>query len=236
MESVVAFAGVALGAMIQGSIGFGFAFVAVPLMALLAPEAVPATLLLIALPMTILLAVRERGEIDRPGLVQATAGRIPGTFLGLWLLYVVPADSISVVVGIIIGVAVALSALAPDLETRPSTVLTAGFASGAMGTASAVGGAPLALAYQARPGSELRATLSASFVLGTLISLTGLAAVGRLNSSHLWLALELIPGMLVGLAASRALVRVLDRRWLRPAVLAFAAAASVATVAKGLAG
>ena len=43
LEAVLALAAVAAGALIQGSIGFGYAFVAVPMMALLYPEALPAS-------------------------------------------------------------------------------------------------------------------------------------------------------------------------------------------------
>jgi hypothetical protein len=55
---------VAVGAVIQDSIGFGYAFVAVPTMALLYAGAVPVTPLLLALPMTMLLSAREWKSID----------------------------------------------------------------------------------------------------------------------------------------------------------------------------
>jgi len=76
---VVAMAAVVAGAVIQGTIGFGFAFVAVPTLTLLQPAALPAALLLLALPMTIAMAVREWSSIDLRGFAYATAGRIVGT-------------------------------------------------------------------------------------------------------------------------------------------------------------
>jgi len=48
-----------VGAVIQGSIGFGYAFVPMPAMALLYTEAIPVTPLLLALPMTVLMRARE---------------------------------------------------------------------------------------------------------------------------------------------------------------------------------
>jgi uncharacterized membrane protein YfcA len=42
---------VALGALIQGSVGFGFPLLVVPTMALVDPGYVPATVLLLSLPM-----------------------------------------------------------------------------------------------------------------------------------------------------------------------------------------
>ena len=59
----------ALGAVIQGSIGFGYALVAVPALVLLLPWSVPVTPLLLALPMTILMSAREWGAIDFGGFL-----------------------------------------------------------------------------------------------------------------------------------------------------------------------
>ena len=58
LAAVLTLVAVAVGAVIQGSIGFGYAFVAVPTMALLYPEALPVTPLLLALPMTALTTSR----------------------------------------------------------------------------------------------------------------------------------------------------------------------------------
>jgi uncharacterized membrane protein YfcA len=106
--------------------------------------------------------------------------------------------------------------------------------SGVMGTTSAIGGPALAVVYQHRPGPELRSTLALSYLTGIVIAVGALAAVGRVEGWHLWLALELVPALLVGLWLSFRLSSVLDRGWLRPAVLAFAAVAGVVIVIRGL--
>ncbi|MDQ3784451.1 MAG: sulfite exporter TauE/SafE family protein [Actinomycetota bacterium] len=230
----IALLAVMLGAVIQGSIGFGFALVAVPTFTLLWPEAVPSALLLIAVPMTITMALREHGAIDFSGLFYSTVGRIVGTVAGAALLAMIQADSLALVVGTMIVLAVVLSLFGAPTEVEWGTGLAAGFASGVMSTAAAIGGAPMALAYQARPGTELRSTLSASFVLGTLMSLAALALTGRVDGGHVILALEMIPAMLAGLFLSRYLNPWLDARWLRPAVLCFAGVAGVLAIAQGL--
>jgi hypothetical protein len=84
---VLALVAVAVGAVIQGSIGFGYAFVAVPAMALLYTEAVPVTPLLLALPMTVLLGAREWTPIGVCGffLIRECRGRgqqTPSTYWG----------------------------------------------------------------------------------------------------------------------------------------------------------
>ena len=95
------------------------------------------------------------------------------------------------------------------------------------------GGAPLALVYQDRSGADLRSTLSISFVVGIVMSLVGLGLAGKVEWQHVALALELLPGLLVGLWASRWVVKRLDERWLRPAVLTFAAVAGVIIILLG---
>ncbi len=162
----IALVAVTLGGLVQGSIGFGFALVSVPTLALIRPDALPATLLFMALPLTAFMAVRERGSIDVRGWRHAIAGRLLGTAAGVGLVAGLPTDSLSVVIGIVILVAVAMSLLSPTIAVQRATSLGAGFASGVMGTAAAVGGPPLALLYQGRSGPELRSTLAALFVVG----------------------------------------------------------------------
>ena len=67
-----------------------------------------------------------------------------------------------------------------------------------------------------------------------MIAVGALAAVGRVEGWHAWLALELTPGLLLGVWLSFRLAPVLDRRWLRPPVLAFAAISGVVIVIRGL--
>ena len=229
---IISFA-VAIGAIIQGSIGFGYALVAVPALVLVLPWSVPVTPLLLALPMTVLMSAREWHSIDFGGFFLITAGRLLGTVLGVALLVFVPGGALSTLTGLLILAVVLASFLKPSIEISNSTRLAGGVASGVAGTVAALGGTPLALVYQDRTGAELRSTLSISFVVGIAMSLIGLGVAGKVELRHLVLALELLPGLLVGLWASRMVVKRLDERWLRPAVLLFAAIAGVVIVLLG---
>jgi uncharacterized protein len=233
LEAVLVLVAVAAGALIQGSIGFGYAFVAVPVMTLLYPEAVPTTPLLLALPMTMLMTARERRSIDVTGFFLITGARALGTVAGVALLVFVPANFLSILVGLLIVSTSFVSFLRPSFEVDNKTRLIGGMASGITSTAAAIGGPPLALIYQDRSGAELRSTLAISFVVGIIMSLLGLALAGKVEGWHLVFALQLLPGLLVGLWASRWVVKHLDERWLRPAVLAFAAVAGLAVVFLG---
>ena len=227
MAAVLTLIAVAVGAVVQGSIGFGYAFVAVPTMALLYPEALPVTPLLLALPMTALMTAREWHSIDITGFFLITVARVAGTVAGVTLLVLVPASYLSVIVGLLITAVALLSFFSPNFEVSNKTRIAGGMASGITSTTAAIGGPPLALIYQDRSGAELRSTLSISFVVGTVMSLAALAFAGKVQGWHFLLALQLLPGLLVGLWSSRWVIRYLDERWLRPAVLMFAAVAGL---------
>ncbi len=228
------FVAVGLGAVVQGSVGFGFALVVVPALTLLRPEALPATVLLLSLPMAATMAVRERHAIDVPGLAYLLLGRLAGTFGGVGLLLLVPDSHLSVLFGSLVVAAVIASSFSPEVDLRNRTRVAGGIASGIMGTAAGIGGPPLALIYQSRSGPQIRATLAIAFSMGTMISILALAIAGRVGPEHLLLALGLLPALLLGLWSARLAAGLLAGRWLRPAVLLFAAVSGLVAVLLGI--
>jgi hypothetical protein len=226
---------VTVGAVVQGSVGFGANLLAAPVLAVVEPEALPATLMLLILPLAAVMVRRESHGVDWPAVGWLMAGRVPGTVIGSLVVSAVAGDTLSVLAGIAVLVAVVTSVLTPTVPVTRATTLAAGVASGAMGTATSVGGPPLALLYQRHEGPVLRATLAATFTLGTVLSLVGLALAEAIAPWHLALAAALLPGTLAGIAVSSRLARRLDGAWLRPTVLAFAAATAAVAVGRGLA-
>jgi uncharacterized membrane protein YfcA len=114
---------VAAGAVIQGSIGFGYALLAVPAMVLLLPWAVPVTPLFLALPMTLLMSVREWRSIDLSGFALITAGRLLGTVAGVVLLVLAPKGYLSIVTGLLILTVALGSFFKPSFEVNKRTRL-----------------------------------------------------------------------------------------------------------------
>ncbi|HVF01313.1 MAG TPA: sulfite exporter TauE/SafE family protein [Rubrobacteraceae bacterium] len=226
---------VAAGTVVQGSVGFGFALVVVPVLTFVRPDVLPATVLLLTLPLSVTMAVRERRAVEVVGLVYLLAGRLVGAFVGVGLLLLVSEEYLSVLFGGFVLVAVLTSSLAPEVSLSNRTRVVGGVASGIMGTAAGIGGPPLALIFQSRSGPEIRATLAVAFVFGTTLSLLILALVGRLGHEHLLLALGLLPVLLLGLWAANYMAGLLAGRWLRPAILLFAAV-GLAAVLLGLTG
>lgn len=235
MELLLTFVAVLVGAVVQGSVGFGLALVVVPVLALVRPEALPAVVLLLTMPMAALMSVREWRSADVTGLLPILGGRVLGTLGGVGLLALVPSGFLSVLFGALVLAAVLASLLRLKVSLNVRTKFTGGVASGVMGTAGGVGGPPLALIYQDRSGPEIRSTLAVAFVAGTGLSLIALFLSGRVGAEHALLTLQLLPGMLLGLFSTRWIAPLLDASWLRPAVLLFAAASGLAVVILGLA-
>lgn len=226
---IAAFIAVLAASLIQGSVGIGFSFIVVPVLALVAPELLPTAVLLLLLPLSLAIAARERFSIDTAGLGWIIGGRIAGTALAVPALGAFSADELRPVFGGIIVLMVAVSVSRIRIAWRPTTMTITGFMSGVFSTLAALGGPPLGVLYSSRGGSELRSTLGLTFALGLAISLVGLLIGGQISQSQLIGTARLTPALLLGFVLSRRLHGVLDQR-LQPVVLAFAALVGVAAV------
>jgi len=222
LEFLVVFASVAVGAIVQGSIGFGLNLVVVPVVAILEPAALPASMIMMAIPMTLGSAIREHDHIDYPGVWWTTLGRLPGVVVGAWVVSALTPGTLSLVIGGLVVLAAAMTAVSPPVRVVPLSEAAAGFVAGAMGTASSIGGPPIALLYQREPGAIVRSTLGATFLIGLVLSLAALAFAGQVESWHVLLAIALMPAIGIGLLVSAWLHPFIDAGWLRPLVLTFA--------------
>jgi uncharacterized protein len=111
VELLLAFVAVLVGAVVQGSVGFGLALVVVPVLALIRPELLPAVVLLLTTPMATLMVVREWRSADVAGLLPILGGRVLGTLGGVGLLALVPSGFLSVLFGALVLAAVLASLL-----------------------------------------------------------------------------------------------------------------------------
>lgn len=235
MEALLATIILAVGSCLQGAVGFGGNLVAAPLLVLVDERFVPAPLIVASAVLNLLVGRREgSGAID-PGVDRAIGGQVVGAVVAGAVLASLPSEDLSLLFAGCVLAAVALSA--SGLHPRPTarTLVAAGTMSGFMGTVAGIGGPPIALVYQRAPVPVLRATLARYFLVGTFVSLPTLALVGVLGGKELVAALVLLPGTVLGFAASRPLVHRLAERSVRPVVLVLSAAAAVAVVIRELA-
>jgi uncharacterized membrane protein YfcA len=224
---------VTLSAAIHGAVGFGLNLLAVPVLLLLDPTYVPGPALIAGLLLSVLVAGRELRAMDRR-LGWAVVGLFPGTALGLMLLAAVPERALGLPLGLLVLVAVGLTAVKwSPRPTRPA-LLVAGTASGFLATAASIGGPPMALLYSRSAGARLRSTLSVFFVVAAAVAIGALAIGGRLGTHELRVSAALLPGVVIGFWLSGPLRGVVDRGRTRPVILALSALAALGAMVEGL--
>ena len=225
---------ITVGATLQGSVGLGLGFIAVPLLAIVDQRYLPGPLLLAALVLTIFMSYRDYNAIQFKGIQWVVSGRLIGSSLGALLLTIVPGDYLSLLFAMMIIMAVILNLTGLRLQLSTKNLLGTGTLSGLMSTSSAIGGPPIALIYQYLNGPALRGTLSSIFVIGTIISLIMLVMIDRFGVTELLLSLLLLPGIFAGLILSKYTKKILDRGFIRPAVLLFSLLSGGALIIKSL--
>jgi hypothetical protein len=161
-------------------------------------------------------------------------GRLAGTVIASLLLVRLPETATSAVAAVLILFAVALSLGGLDVEPSQGLLIGAGTVSGIMSTLASVGGPPIALLYQREKGPRLRATLAGFFIMGTVVSLTGLVLVGNFDLPEIRATLILLPAIVVGFLLSGPALPLLDRGYTRAAVLLISAVSSLVLLVRSL--
>lgn len=222
------------GALVQGSIGFGLNLVAAPILVLIDPHFVPAPVILVSLGLNLLLCARNRG--DRPWRMMRwpMVGAVPAMVAGAAAVALVDQRWLEVGFALVVLAAVALSLSGRHPPHTDRNLALAGSASGFMGTTTGVGGPPMALLFQHSPGTQLRASLLRFFLFTSLVSVVLLTAFGQVERRDLGLAAVLVPGALVGYLVAPHLSRVLDRGFVRHAVLVVSAVSATVVLIRGL--
>lgn len=223
-----------LASALQASIGFGIGMLAAPIVALIDPALIPGTLIMVATLVTLMVVVREREAIDLSGTGWALAGRVPGTIAGALLLAVLPHRALALLLaGVVLG-GVVLTSSGWIPAARRRNVVMAGAASGLLGTATAIGGPPMALVWQRSEGAQLRGTMSGFFLVGSVMSLIMLSITGAVDVHTLWGFAVMIPAAIVGYLLSHVLNRHLDRQRLRWLAIAVSAAGAIVLIGREL--
>lgn len=236
MTLVVAGLVVLVGALVQGSVGFGMAIVAAPVLVLLDPSLVPVPLLVLGLAYALLAVRREPADVDWRGVGWALLGRLPGIVVGAAAVVLLTPRAFAALLACVVLVAAALSVVRWRPRPTPVALLLAGVVSGVGGTAASISGPPVALLYQDATGAQVRATLAAYFVAGSVLSLAGLAVAGEVTGAELLAGVALLPFMALGFLASGPARRVLDRGWTRPTVVGLAAAGALVLLGRAVLG
>ena len=205
-----------VAAALQRAVGFGFALLAVPLMAFVVPTKSAVVIVFLTGSVTsVWLALRLVHRIEWRTARRLGAGAVVGAPVGVVILSLVSAMSLRLVLGVTASAAAVWIIVssrrgsARPVEHKRSTTFGLGVASGVLNTSLATSGPPLV--YELRRtgfhGDRFRGTISAVFVISNLIGLPLLALAGLITATDLALAvisvLPCVAGFLFGSRIAR---------------------------------
>lgn len=234
--AIVAIALVVLcGVVVQRISGQGLGMIAAPIIAMIAPQHLPAILILLGGLVGAAATSMDRSAVNwreaKPGFL----GRMLGAFAGAGIASVlVDRDAFGIVVALIVLAAVALSLSGLRAPITRVTLVIAGLTAGIMGTITAIGAPPMAILYAQEEARRSRAMQNLFFLWGMVWSGGALAVMGLISIADLLVAGALAPVALVGLWLARPAARWLEGRSVRPIALGLSSLAALALLARSL--
>ncbi len=219
---------------LQGSVGFGFAIISVPVLSLIDDRFAPIPVLIVTLVLSALALWRERSHLDFEGVGWIIGGRIPGAVTGAWVITVVSRQALSIVIALVVLSAVGVLASGRRIALNRRNRILAGLVSGFTGTSAGIGGPPLALLYRSAAGGMVRSSLGAIFTIGIAINLVILGVAGAMNWDDWRAAAWFAPAALLGFRLSTIVKHRFDGRMLRRSILAVAAVAGALLLSTAL--
>ncbi|QUS36319.1 sulfite exporter TauE/SafE family protein [Falsirhodobacter algicola] len=232
-------AAVFAAAVLRGLTGFGFAMAAVPVMSLVVA---PARAVAIAIVLQCLIGMRDvvamHRLLDRRALALLTLGAVVGTPVGIWGLTHLPADTMRVVLAVLVGCGFLALLTKLRLPDGPGPALGAGLVAGLFSGLAAMPGPP-AIAYflgRTQAADRTRASLMVFFFLTSLLALPGLFWAGELTREAVLTAVLALPVLLLGTWAGSLGFHRLGDGGYRTVALILLAAMAVLTGARGLSG
>ncbi len=230
IELLIVLAITVAGAIVQGSAGIGLGLVASPVLLTVDPSFGPGPLLLGGLVIGARHMTAEWGDLDRPTLRRSFIGLPVGALGGLAVLRVMTADTLSLMIGLLICAAslFLLSGVRVP-RTTGGDVLT-GAASAFTSITAALPGPPLVIGFADLAPRSLRCTVSVFVAATGAFAFAGLVIIDRFGFHEATLLALMVPGLVLGVYLSRWTRPLLDREWFRPSVLALSLAGGAALV------
>lgn len=201
-------------AAIQSTTGFGFALLAVPLMAIvIAPEDAVVLAGAFSLLTASTQAVTQRAHAVRPVAGRMLLGALVGAPVGLAILTVTTGRQLRFLLAAVIFVFLLLTLRGFTLHRAGRAVdLGAGVVAGVLNTSLSTNGPPIVMALHARemPPDPFRATIAAVFTGSNVIAVVLFSATGRYDVDSLLLFVVSLPALALGYLAGTRLRRRFD--------------------------
>lgn len=220
------------GALIQGKSGLGFPYLLSPVAGLVAPQLLPATVMMLAVVVNLDVAGRHWRAVDVKEFTLISVGRLLGTVVAGYLVSILAVELFQVVLGTLMLSAIALSVAGFSVALSDRNLFMAGIGAGFVGTITTIGGVIVAILYINESPQRIKGILGTTLVIGGLFAVGVLAYFGEAGIVHLIYAAAVAPPVLLGLGAARLWTGMANDHAIRRAVLIISALASGALVVK----
>ncbi|WP_119394425.1 sulfite exporter TauE/SafE family protein [Salinibius halmophilus] len=200
-------------ALVQACTGYGYSLIAVPLLFAISPSFVPVPVIIASLPLMAYVATKNRFALQGHPIIFLLLGLALGAPLGALALLIVSPVALQLAISLIVvaGVVVPFS----HKQVNRVAQFIAGMLSNLFGTATGVGGPPIALLYQHQSSARIRAVLATTFFFGSLMSLVSLSFTQQITSDSLLHATALLPGVLLGTWLGNRISKYIKQRFAR---------------------
>lgn len=235
----VSFAIILLASATYGLTGFGFALVAIPLLAVVTdPRTAVVAVTLDFVVMAAVVAIRERGSVRWSAAAVLFASSLVGMPLGLLVLVATSERLLTAIIAACVLGTTVLTWRGMRLRDRPATVAAAGVISGVLATSTGTAGPPVIAALQAMgyDPPAFRATLSAVFTAISITAIAGFVVAGQMSSNAVATGLVGLPAMVGGWACGNAMFRRIKPARFRQFVLAALATTATVTLIRAIVG
>lgn len=189
-------------AAVQMASGFGFALMAVPMLAVVVgPHDAVLLAVLAGAAFCAYQSFEGRGHRDGWVVARILVGAAAGLPVGYVVFRHLDPDLLTLLIGVLVLAATVALVRGVTLSSRsPAADLVAGLCSGVLTTSTATNGPPVVTLLSGRrlPPDEFRATLTAVFLVVDLAAIAVFAYGGELDRSILEVAYWCLPGLLAG--------------------------------------
>jgi hypothetical protein len=231
----LSFASFLLAGLAQSVSGFGFAMVAVPLLAMIvSPQDAVVAATALDLAITAGTAAAERHRIAWGPALRLSAAAIPGVPIGLLILHATPAAALTAVIAVVVTGCTLVVWRGWRLKPTPARIYGAGAVAGLLLTATGTNGPPLVAALQALGlgHREFRATIAAVFMFTGIIAVAGFCYAGEFTGRTAAVCAAGLAGTGLGGWLGNLLFRSVDQERFRRIVLGMLMAGAAAAVLK----
>ena len=221
-DIALSLAALVLGAAVQAVTGFGFALLAIPVIALNFHPAV--AIVVASLAGGVLTANsmwRDRRYISVPHVTVVCLAAFAGMPVGVAVLLLAPERVVTGLVAVVVLISTALLYRGVRLPRGRQTEISVGLLSGALMTSTGINGPPLVIAFQSQGMAPriFRASLAAVFTAQRIVAIVLIALAGKIGREALVLSALGIPAVLLGWEAGNGVFQRLDAARFRTVVL-----------------